>query len=387
MNSTSQINSNLLYHLIQCRNSINHFLVTEYNYPDYSVNPYFNPYTPYQPRNMVPPRTRIPTYRNSRRTLESLIQAIEHLDNISGRSHNRFTTPNSSAIPVRRTNTENRNTNNLNTTRTGDNRREEANNIDTSPYSVPNNNSTSNYNYNTPAYSNSYSFLYPEVNVNNDANTNNLNNLNNVANTNNLNNLNNLNNVANTNNLNNLNNDANQEQNIVAGNNNENVAFQNFSTQLLNQINSHLNSSNSNEPIRINSRNTNDSNITEQIRDRIRQALPELVEITLYSDGRPVTNIDTSPDNFEDVPIRTNLETLRENTTIDLYENIDTDYDKCSICRENFEGRDIVRKINSCNHIFHINCLDTWLETHTSCPVCRADLRESETPIDPDLID
>ena len=87
--------------------------------------------------------------------------------------------------------------------------------------------------------------------------------------------------------------------------------------------------------------------------------------------------------------VSTPLHILRQNSSIDIYENIDIQYDKCSICREDFEGRDIVRKINSCGHVFHMNCLDTWLESHTSCPICRVDLREinMEEEPEPELID
>jgi len=45
---------------------------------------------------------------------------------------------------------------------------------------------------------------------------------------------------------------------------------------------------------------------------------------------------------------------------------------------ENFTNNSIVRKINGCGHLFHINCIDTWLEENITCPVCRTDLREIE---------
>lgn len=43
----------------------------------------------------------------------------------------------------------------------------------------------------------------------------------------------------------------------------------------------------------------------------------------------------------------------------------------CAICHNEFETNDIIRRINSCGHFFHINCIDTWYATHTSCPICR----------------
>ena len=111
-----------------------------------------------------------------------------------------------------------------------------------------------------------------------------------------------------------------------------------------------------------------------RFRERIRQVLPELVEITLYSDGTPVNT-----DLLQDVEVPTNLSILRNNTTVSSYANLNTTEDRCCICRENFRDTDIVRKINSCGHVFHINCVDTWLESNTTCPMCRHDIRESIT--------
>lgn len=28
--------------------------------------------------------------------------------------------------------------------------------------------------------------------------------------------------------------------------------------------------------------------------------------------------------------------------------------------------------VPKCNHAFHIYCIDTWLRSHTNCPLCRA---------------
>lgn len=46
----------------------------------------------------------------------------------------------------------------------------------------------------------------------------------------------------------------------------------------------------------------------------------------------------------------------------------------CSICLENFEDDDEIRKLR-CAHIFHKTCVDEWLTKHqTSCPICRSSL-------------
>ena len=98
---------------------------------------------------------------------------------------------------------------------------------------------------------------------------------------------------------------------------------------------------------------------------------PDLIEVTLYNNGNRIQG------EMEDVQIYPSLRTLRESSTVHMYCNLDTEYETCTICRENFENNSIVRKLN-CNHIFHLNCIDTWFESNIRCPVCRNDLRESD---------
>ena len=42
----------------------------------------------------------------------------------------------------------------------------------------------------------------------------------------------------------------------------------------------------------------------------------------------------------------------------------------CSICLEDFLELDQISILN-CNHIYHIKCIVNWMETETSCPLCR----------------
>ncbi|CAI9100408.1 OLC1v1037405C1 [Oldenlandia corymbosa var. corymbosa] len=44
---------------------------------------------------------------------------------------------------------------------------------------------------------------------------------------------------------------------------------------------------------------------------------------------------------------------------------------ECAICLSKFEDIEILRLLPKCKHAFHINCLDQWLEKHSSCPLCR----------------
>ncbi|KAL5566127.1 hypothetical protein UlMin_029291 [Ulmus minor] len=49
---------------------------------------------------------------------------------------------------------------------------------------------------------------------------------------------------------------------------------------------------------------------------------------------------------------------------------------ECAVCLNEFEDDETLRLIPKCDHVFHPECIDTWLESHTTCPVCRANLAE-----------
>lgn len=46
---------------------------------------------------------------------------------------------------------------------------------------------------------------------------------------------------------------------------------------------------------------------------------------------------------------------------------------ECSICLNSIEEGQQVRLLPNCRHLFHQECIDMWLSTNASCPVCRGD--------------
>lgn len=44
----------------------------------------------------------------------------------------------------------------------------------------------------------------------------------------------------------------------------------------------------------------------------------------------------------------------------------------CSVCLNEFREDETLRLLPKCSHAFHIPCIDTWLRSHTNCPMCRA---------------
>ncbi|KAK7244306.1 hypothetical protein RIF29_39126 [Crotalaria pallida] len=44
----------------------------------------------------------------------------------------------------------------------------------------------------------------------------------------------------------------------------------------------------------------------------------------------------------------------------------------CAICLENFEVGQFCQVFPVCNHIFHSDCIDHWLQKKLTCPICRS---------------
>ncbi|KAJ1259425.1 hypothetical protein BS78_10G154300 [Paspalum vaginatum] len=45
--------------------------------------------------------------------------------------------------------------------------------------------------------------------------------------------------------------------------------------------------------------------------------------------------------------------------------------DCCSVCLDELLEGALVRMLPSCKHYFHAECVDVWLMSHATCPVCR----------------
>ncbi|XP_022762435.1 RING-H2 finger protein ATL18-like [Durio zibethinus] len=45
----------------------------------------------------------------------------------------------------------------------------------------------------------------------------------------------------------------------------------------------------------------------------------------------------------------------------------------CSICLVEFEKEDVVSQLHKCGHLFHMNCIEKWLDRDQfTCPLCRS---------------
>ncbi|THG19405.1 RING-H2 finger protein ATL43-like [Camellia sinensis] len=44
---------------------------------------------------------------------------------------------------------------------------------------------------------------------------------------------------------------------------------------------------------------------------------------------------------------------------------------ECAVCLNRFESTEVLRLLPKCKHAFHVECVDTWLDAHSTCPLCR----------------
>jgi E3 ubiquitin-protein ligase RNF115/126 len=65
--------------------------------------------------------------------------------------------------------------------------------------------------------------------------------------------------------------------------------------------------------------------------------------------------------------------------TVKINENL-----QCSVCLDDFEVGTEAKEM-PCKHRFHSACILPWLELHSSCPVCRSQLRVDESKQDSDV--
>ncbi|KAL3365853.1 hypothetical protein AABB24_010797 [Solanum stoloniferum] len=59
---------------------------------------------------------------------------------------------------------------------------------------------------------------------------------------------------------------------------------------------------------------------------------------------------------------------------------------ECAVCLNDFQDNEKLRIIPSCAHIFHIDCIDVWLQKNANCPLCRTNISSTKIPYPNDNI-
>ncbi|XP_040385919.1 RING-H2 finger protein ATL39-like [Oryza brachyantha] len=54
---------------------------------------------------------------------------------------------------------------------------------------------------------------------------------------------------------------------------------------------------------------------------------------------------------------------------------------ECAICLGAMQEADAVRVLPACRHVFDVACIDQWLASSSSCPVCRAGVEPPPQPL------
>ncbi|QCE07659.1 RING-H2 finger protein ATL16 [Vigna unguiculata] len=52
----------------------------------------------------------------------------------------------------------------------------------------------------------------------------------------------------------------------------------------------------------------------------------------------------------------------------------DRESGECAVCLNEFQEEEKLRIIPNCSHVFHIDCIDVWLQSNANCPLCRTSI-------------
>lgn len=92
---------------------------------------------------------------------------------------------------------------------------------------------------------------------------------------------------------------------------------------------------------------------------------------TVVSSSRNRISPETTSSNVDSLPLFAFSSITRKSTS-------DAAGD-CAVCLSKFESQDLLRLLPLCCHAFHAECIDTWLQSNRSCPLCRSAVFVSES--------
>lgn len=54
---------------------------------------------------------------------------------------------------------------------------------------------------------------------------------------------------------------------------------------------------------------------------------------------------------------------------------------ECAVCLSRFDDADVLRLLPRCRHAFHLDCVDRWLHSNASCPLCRSPIHADDATL------
>jgi len=51
---------------------------------------------------------------------------------------------------------------------------------------------------------------------------------------------------------------------------------------------------------------------------------------------------------------------------------------ECAVCLSEFEENEKARLLPNCKHSFHVDCIDMWFRSHSTCPICRTGAQKKQ---------
>ena len=134
------------------------------------------------------------------------------------------------------------------------------------------------------------------------------------------------------------------------------------------------------------SRTTLDSNTRDSLSNLFRNIFRNEIPTSIGNMEISVLGLNSNESNSDSEHIVVSHHNIFSNTKIKtkIYEN-DSDSDnetnvdtleRCTICLCDIENNSIIREINKCKHIFHVECADRWFQDNIKCPHCRQDIRD-----------
>lgn len=102
--------------------------------------------------------------------------------------------------------------------------------------------------------------------------------------------------------------------------------------------------------------------------------------LRVFMNQPPVTatltlSMDASGNFFDAVPVVPSPQQIAAATERNVEVPAETN---CSICQEELRTG---TRLRACQHTFHEQCIDQWLQMNTRCPVCRHDVRDLQPQI------